>query len=65
MAKVYQYPERNTGKWHVQPKHEIGDIWKDGYVWKIQFPKGIFTSKTKKGAENASAIAKRAPKGGN
>lgn len=31
-------------------KHEIGDIWKVEDKWKIQFPKGIMTFKTKKKA---------------
>lgn len=29
-------------------KHEIGDIWKSGNEWIVQFPKGRMHFKTKK-----------------
>lgn len=31
-------------------KRFVGEIWKDGKVWKVQMPKGIDTRKTKKAA---------------
>ncbi len=30
---------------------ELGAIWKEGRVWKIQLPRGIHTTKTKKRAK--------------
>jgi hypothetical protein len=29
-------------------KRKIGEIWKEGNVWKVQFPKGRMSFKTKK-----------------
>ena len=37
----------------------IGDIWQDGRDWKIQLPRGIATTKTKKRAQLFSATALR------
>ena len=31
--------------------HKLGDIWKSDRVWKVQFPKGVFTCRTKRSAE--------------
>lgn len=30
--------------------HQLGSVWKEGRVWKIQLPHGIQTTKTKREA---------------
>jgi len=37
-------------------KRELGEIWKEGRFWKVQFPKGILTYKTKKWAKKAAEV---------
>jgi len=44
--------------WRIDPKTKereqitvkIGDVWKDGYKWKVHMPRGIHTTRTKREA---------------
>lgn len=58
---IYYWHETNNKhkrKENKMAKHKLGEIWKEGRVWKIQAPKGIDTVHTKREALIMSKIAK-------
>lgn len=42
----------------MKAKKNLGEIWKEGRDWKIQLPRGIHTTKTKKEAKRFAASVK-------
>ncbi len=38
-------------------KRKLGEIWKEGKFWKIQYPKGVWTTTTKAQAKIVSKTA--------